>query len=126
MLRDTQNGYETNTNTLTEPLESLLIKIQSDPKTDQRAPFIHFTPTVTEKEISYGEWVDEFLSRVPIFKYFNRKTHKGFIVPLRLKKHFDNLDYHGKEEAEFIGLEKISWKSVKTGQMVLNGMSEGE
>ena len=109
-----------------ESLESLLIKIQSDPKTDQRVPFIHFTPTVTEKEILYGEWVDKFLSRVPVFKDFDRKVHEGFIVPLRLKKHFDDLEYHGKEEAELIGLDKISQKSVETGQMVLNGMSKGE
>lgn len=92
---------------------SLLIEaIQSKTNKTDRIPFIHFTPTASVEKISHGECVDDFLSRVLIFKRFNRFDHKGYIVPLKFKKYFDEIEYLGKEEAELIGLGEVTWKNV--------------
>jgi len=91
----------------------LIEAIQSKTNKADRTPFIHFTPTVSVGKISHGENVDNFLSRVLIFKRFNRSIHKGYIVPLKFKKYFDEIEYLGKEETELIGLEGVSWKNIK-------------
>jgi len=94
---------------------ALLIEaIRSGTSKVDRIPFIHFTPTASIDKISHGECVDNFLSRVLIFKRFNRFIHKGYIVPLKFKKYFDDIEYLGKEETELIGLEEVSWKETDT------------
>ncbi len=91
----------------------LIQAIQTKTNRADRIPFVHFTPTASVEKISHGKEVDDFLSRVLFFKRFNRTIHKGYIVPLKFKKFFDEIEYLGKEEAELIGLGEVTWKNIE-------------